>query len=175
MKDRERTPKALLLFAYTGIASMACRKAGADTFHVEVSKRTLTWARKNMEANRLEDIRWVLEDALKFVKREQKRGKEYDAIVMDTPSFGRGPGGEIWKAEELAADLFERTASLLSADRHLLIGNLYSERPDMEEMERTVRATGKKKGSRAILQDLYIPSREGNDIPGGHCFYLRKG
>ena len=175
IKDRERPPKALLLFAYTGVASLACRKAGADTFHVEASKRMLTWARKNMEANQLMDIRWVLEDALKFVKREEKRGKEYEAIVLDTPSFGRGPSGEIWKAEELAGDIFERCSSLLSPQEHLLIGNLYSERIDMNEMEASLQGIGTRIGSRAILQDLYIPSREGNSIPGGHCFYLEKG
>lgn len=169
MKGTQGAPRALLLFAYTGAASMACRMAGADTFHVEASKRYVTRAKENMKANGLRDIRWVLEDAMKFVQREERRGKEYRAIVLDFPSFGRGPGGEVWKAEDMAAELLERSNSLLAPEEHLLIGNLYSERVPIDELERSLRQKQKGKGAdRNIeLEELYIPSGIGNRIPGG--------
>ncbi|HEY6162605.1 MAG TPA: class I SAM-dependent methyltransferase, partial [Bacteroidia bacterium] len=93
-------PKFLNLFAYTGGASLAAKAAGADVTHVDSIRQVVTWARENMELSSLTDIRWVVEDALKFVKREQKRGNKYNGIILDPPAYGHGPSGEKWKLED---------------------------------------------------------------------------
>jgi 23S rRNA (cytosine1962-C5)-methyltransferase len=106
----------LNLFGYTGGATLAAAKAGAEVTHVDASKPVVEWAKENAEHNNLEDkpIRWLIDDALQFVKREVKRGKKYDGIVMDPPAFGRGPDGEVWKIEENFLELFNTCAELLS-------------------------------------------------------------
>ncbi len=106
----------LNLFGYTGGATLACAKAGAEVTHVDASKPVIDWAKKNAEHNNLVDkpIRWLIDDAMVFVKREVKRGKKYDAIVMDPPAFGRGPDGEVWKIEENFLELFSNCVELLS-------------------------------------------------------------
>jgi len=93
-------PKVLNLFAYTGGASLAAKKAGADIIHLDSVKQVVNWSRENMELSGLKDIRWVVEDALKFVLREARRGNKYNAIIMDPPSYGLGPTGERWKLED---------------------------------------------------------------------------
>ncbi|MFB6258291.1 MAG: class I SAM-dependent methyltransferase [Flavobacteriales bacterium] len=180
LKDRlgrleEAAPRALLLFAYTGMASLACRSAGADTFHVEASKKAITRARSNMELNGLQDIRWVLEDVMKFVRREERRGKGYRVIVLDPPSFGRGPKGELWKAEDLTLELLEHCSALLNEDRHLLIANLYAQRSPHRSWDPSIERIAKEKGSRSTLRDLVIPSKKGRDIPAGQSLYFEKG
>jgi 23S rRNA (cytosine1962-C5)-methyltransferase len=106
----------LNLFGYTGGATLAAAKAGAEVTHVDASKPVIEWAKENAELNKLSDapIRWIIDDALVFVKREVKRGKKYDGIVMDPPAFGRGPDGETWKIEEQFLELFDACRSLLS-------------------------------------------------------------
>ena len=94
------SPKVLNLFAYTGGASLIAKAHGADVTHVDSVKQVISWSRENMEASNLSDIRWVIEDALKFVKREVKRGKKYNGIILDPPAYGRGPDGEKWILEE---------------------------------------------------------------------------
>ncbi len=113
-------PKVLNLFGYTGGASLACAAAGAEVTHVDGSKMAITWARRNQELSGLNDakIRWILDDAMLFLKREIKRGTTYDAIVMDPPAFGRGPKGEVWKIEEQFTDLMNLCQGVLS-DRPL--------------------------------------------------------
>ncbi len=166
--------KALLLFAYTGVASLACRKAGADTFHVESSKASIGKARKNMEMNGLSDIRWVLEDALKFAQRELRRERRYHAIVLDPPSFGRGPDGELWKAEEKAPELFATCAGLLHPEKHLLIGNIYSDRYPRESLQKELGPFCKRSGSEQKTYELHIPSEEGNGVKAGHSLRVEK-
>jgi len=119
-------PKILNLFAYTGGASLAAKAAGADVTHVDSVKQVVSWSKENMEASKLEDIRWVVEDALKFVKREVKRGKQYNGIILDPPAYGRGPDGEKWILEDSIAELMEACSQLLAQDNCLLILNLYS-------------------------------------------------
>ncbi|MCL2650414.1 MAG: class I SAM-dependent methyltransferase [Candidatus Azobacteroides sp.] len=119
-------PKVLNLFAYTGGASLAAKAAGADVTHVDSVKQVLNWSRENMEASGLTDIRWVLEDALKFVKREAKRGKVYQGIIMDPPAYGRGPDGEKWVLEENIAELMEACGSLSDKQNFFCVLNLYS-------------------------------------------------
>ena len=108
------------LFGYTGGATLACTAAGAHVTHVDASKGMVAWGRENAAASGLADrpMRWLVDDCGKFVQREQRRGNTYDAILMDPPSYGRGPGGEVWKLEEQIYDLVEQCAALLS-DRPL--------------------------------------------------------
>ncbi len=118
--------KVLNLFAYTGGASIAARSAGAQVTHVDSVKQVITWSRENMEASDLENIRWVVEDALKYCRREVKRGNTYNGIILDPPAYGRGPDGEKWILEESIAELMSLCAALLEKKDSFLILNLYS-------------------------------------------------
>ncbi|KAA8485265.1 23S rRNA (cytosine1962-C5)-methyltransferase [Arcticibacter tournemirensis] len=119
-------PRILNLFAYTGGASLAAKAAGADTTHVDSIKQVVTWANENQEISGLKDIRWVVEDALKFVKREIKRGKKYNGIILDPPAYGHGPNGEKWKLEDHILEMMQDVAGLLDEEEHFLILNTYS-------------------------------------------------
>ncbi|MEI7594523.1 MAG: class I SAM-dependent methyltransferase [Bacteroidota bacterium] len=118
--------KVLNLFAYTGGASLAAKVAGADVSHVDSVKQVITWSKENMEASSLKDIRWIIEDALKYVKREVKREKKYNGIILDPPAYGRGPDGEKWILEENLPELLSCCNDLLSDNNSFLILNLYS-------------------------------------------------
>ena len=119
-------PKILNLFAYTGGASLAAKAAGADTTHVDSIKQVVTWANENQELSSLANIRWVVEDALKFVKRELKRGKTYNGIILDPPAYGHGPNGEKWKLEDHIQEMMHDVMQLLDPEEHFLILNAYS-------------------------------------------------
>ncbi len=123
-----RPISVLNMFAYTGGASVACLKAGATVTHVDASKGMVQWAKENAQASGLGDkpCRWIVDDCLKFVKREIRRGKKYDAIIMDPPSYGRGPGGEVWKLEQQIGELLTDTAKLLSDKPLFLFLNSYT-------------------------------------------------
>lgn len=120
IREAGRPIRVLNLFGYTGGATLACTAAGAHVTHVDASKGMVAWGRENAAASGLADrpMRWLVDDCGKFVQREQRRGNTYDAILMDPPSYGRGPGGEVWKLEEQIYDLVEQCAALLS-DRPL--------------------------------------------------------
>jgi len=122
INNEEKIPSVLNLFAYTGGATLACAKAGATVCHVDGSKTAVAWARENSELSGLKDapIRWIVEDVLVFLKREIKRGRKYDAILMDPPSFGHGPKDELWKIEEHFIELMKLCKEILS-DRPLFI------------------------------------------------------
>lgn len=120
------SPKVLNLFAYTGGASLAARQAGAEVTHVDAVKPVISWARENMEHSQLDNIRWVVEDATKFVRREVRRGNRYNGIILDPPAYGRGPDGEKWVLEEHLGDLLRSCADLLDGDNFFFIINLYS-------------------------------------------------
>jgi 23S rRNA (cytosine1962-C5)-methyltransferase len=126
IKAAKSPVKMLNLFAYTGAASVVGKGAGADVYHVDSVKQVVNWARRNMESSRLTDIRWVLEDALKFAERELKREKKYQVIVMDPPAYGIGAKGERWKLEDSIGDLIDIATKLLDPKQHLLIVNTYS-------------------------------------------------
>ena len=113
-----RPVKVLNLFAYTGGATLSAAKAGAAVTHVDASKGMVTWAKENAAASGLSDapIRWLVDDCVKFVEREIRRGNHYDGIIMDPPSYGRGPKGEIWKIEESIYPFIELTTQILSDD-----------------------------------------------------------
>ncbi|WP_295939175.1 class I SAM-dependent methyltransferase [uncultured Alistipes sp.] len=120
------TPRVLNLFAYTGGASLAARAAGADTTHVDSVKQVVTWARENMELSGLDGIRWIVEDALKFVQRELRRGSRYHGIILDPPAYGRGANGERWILEDNICEMLECCAQLLEPHGAFLVLNLYS-------------------------------------------------
>jgi 23S rRNA (cytosine1962-C5)-methyltransferase len=118
----------LNLFGYTGIASLVAAKAGAKVTYVDASKQSVDWARENQKLSGLENapIRWIVDDVTKFVKKEAKQGKKYDAIIMDPPSYGRGPKGEVWKIEEKLPDLILACREILSDNPLFVIFNMYS-------------------------------------------------
>jgi 23S rRNA (cytosine1962-C5)-methyltransferase len=125
-KFKSSSPKVLNLFAYTGAASLIAKAAGADTTHVDSIKQVVNWANENQELSKLKDVRWVVEDALKFVKRELKRGKKYNGIILDPPAFGHGPNGEKWKLEDHIQEMMHDVVQLLDDEEHFLILNTYS-------------------------------------------------
>lgn len=127
-KSPNRPIKVLNLFAYTGGASLAAAKAGAAVTHVDASKGMVTWAKENAAASNLSDapIRWLVDDCVKFVEREIRRGSTYDGIIMDPPSYGRGPKGEIWKIEENVFPLITLAAKLLSKNALFFLVNSYT-------------------------------------------------
>lgn len=118
----------LNLFGYTGGATLACAKAGAHVCHVDASKSSITWARENAKLSGLENapIRWILDDAYEFVRKEIKRGKKYDGIIMDPPAFGHGPNGEMWRIEESLIPFLEDTKKLLSDSPLFFLVNGYA-------------------------------------------------
>ena len=126
IKIKNVQPRFLNLFAYTGGASLAAKSAGADVVHVDSIKQVVSWANRNMESSRLKDIRWVVEDAMKFVKREIKRGKTYHGIILDPPAFGHGPNGESWKLEKNINEMMKEVLQLLDKEQYFLILNTYS-------------------------------------------------
>ncbi|GAB3901635.1 class I SAM-dependent methyltransferase [Larkinella knui] len=119
-------PRILNVFAYTGAASLAARQAGAEVTHVDAVRQVITWSRENMEASGLDNIRWVVEDALKFVRREARRGNTYHGLILDPPAYGRGPEGEKWLLEENLNELLQVCSELLDKQNFFLIINLYS-------------------------------------------------
>ncbi len=128
IEKEDRQLSVLNLFAYTGAATLACLKAGAKVTHVDASKGMVQWAKENAAASGLKEapVRWLVDDCLKFVKREIRRGNTYDAIIMDPPSYGRGPNGEVWKLEQQLAELLEETGKLLSDNAVFFFLNSYT-------------------------------------------------
>ena len=123
-----RPISVLNLFAYTGAATVACAKAGASVCHVDAARGMVAWGRENAAASGLSDapIRWIVDDCAKFVEREIRRGRKYDAIIMDPPSYGRGPGGEVWKLEQNLWPFVSLCAGVLSDDPLFVIINSYT-------------------------------------------------
>ena len=119
-------PKVLNLFAYTGAASLAAKAAGADVTHLDSVRQVVTWARGNMEASRMDNIRWIVEDALKFARREAKRGNTYQGIILDPPAYGHGPDGEKWKLDECLNEMLQCVAAILAPQDSFMVLNLYS-------------------------------------------------
>ena len=123
-------PRVLNLFGYTGVASLVAAAAGAAVTHVDASKKAIAWARENAALSGLDDrpIRWICEDARRYLQREVRRGSTYDAIILDPPKYGRGPNGEVWRLFEDLPELMRLCASLLSEKPSFVILNAYAER-----------------------------------------------
>ena len=119
-------PRVLNLFAYTGGASLAAKLAGADVVHLDSVKQVITWARENMQLSRLDNIRWVIEDAIRFMKREAKRGNRYNGIILDPPAYGHGTDGEKWKLDENIFEMLTLCNKTLETENSFFLLNLYS-------------------------------------------------
>lgn len=128
IRNENRPLKVLNLFGYTGCATLACMKAGAMVCHVDASKGMVQWARENAQSSSIADlpVRWLVDDCVKFVQREIRRGNRYDGIIMDPPSYGRGPGGEVWKLEEQLFPLVDLCRQVLSDNPVFFILNSYT-------------------------------------------------
>ena len=125
--ESQSVPKVLNLFAYTGAASLAAAAAGANVTHLDSVKQVVSWARTNMELSRQKDIRWVVEDAMKFAQREARRGgNTYQGLILDPPAYGHGPNGEKWKLDECLFELLDACASILAPKDSFMVLNLYS-------------------------------------------------
>ena len=126
--NADRQINVLNMFAYTGGATLACAAAGANVCHVDASKGMVQWARDNAAKSGLSEkpIRWIVDDCEKFVEREIRRGRKYDAVIMDPPSYGRGPSGEVWKLEDSIFDLVKLTSGVLSDNPLFFILNSYT-------------------------------------------------
>jgi len=158
--ERGRRVSVLNLFAYTGGATLACAAAGAEVCHVDASKGMVAWARQNAQLSGLSEkpVRWIVDDCEKFVAREIKRGRRYDLIVMDPPSYGRGPGGEVWKLEERIYPLLELCVKALSDMPVCLMLNSYTTGLSPSVMGCLLEVTaGKRYRGRAACDEIGLP------------------
>lgn len=172
-KFKTPQPKVLNLFAYTGGASLIAKAAGADTTHVDSIKQVVTWANENQEISELSNIRWVVEDALKFVKREIKRGKKYNGIILDPPAYGHGPNGEKWKLEDHILEMMQDVSKLLDEEEHFLILNTYSLGFSSVIVENLLKGT-LKDPQNLETGELYLQATAGSKLPLGVFGKVRK-
>lgn len=162
IRNAKREIKVLNLFAYTGAATMACSKAGAiQVVHVDASKGMIEWAKENMRLSNLEDhsIRFIVDDCLKFVEREARRGNQYDVIIMDPPSYGRGPKGEVWKFEDNIYKLINACMKILSDKPLFFLVNSYTTGISATVLENILKTTILKKYPTGTIQsgEIGIP------------------
>ena len=158
-----REIKVLNMFAYTGGATLAAAAAGAKVTHVDASKGMVTWAKENARSSGLEEapIRWLVDDCMKFVEREIRRGNKYHAIIMDPPSYGRGPKGELWKLEECIYELIEKTNQILADDAILYLINMYTTGLSPAVMSYMLSSiVCKSHGGQVEAEDIGLPVRE---------------
>ena len=170
IKKAGRPIKMLNLFGYTGGATLAALKTGAEVTHIDGSKTVITWARQNAEFSKLDDksVRWIEEDARKFVQREIKRGNKYDAIIMDPPAFGHGANNEVWKIEEDFTKLLEACAQILTPEPLFIIVNGYSAGYSAVAYENSLKEITKNLGGSIEIGELTIEeSKSGRLLPAG--------
>lgn len=155
IEKSDKQMNVLNLFGYTGAASLACAKAGAKVTHVDASKGMVQWGKDNAVSSELRDcpIRWLVDDCVKFVEREIRRGNKYDGIVMDPPSYGRGPGGEVWQLEEKIFPLVSRCCEILSDDARFFLINSYTSGISPSVMEYILGVTVKNKLGGVLSSD----------------------
>ncbi len=153
--------KFLNLFAYTGAASLVARANGADVTHVDSVRQMLSWANENRERSSLTDIRWVLEDALKFARRESKRGNRYDGIIMDPPAWGLGAKGEKWKLENHLSDVLETAHGLMNPGAFLIL-NTYSPQVGLEDLATSARQYFS--ANRVQIKQLWMQTKTGKAL-----------
>ena len=160
IQNAGRPVSVLNLFAYTGGATIACAAAGASVCHVDAAKGMVQWARDNARSSGLEDrsIRWIVDDCAKFVEREIRRGRRYDAIIMDPPSYGRGPSGEVWKLEENLYPFVELVSGVLSDDPLFVILNSYTTGLSPSVLTYILQTViGGRFGGRTVSDELGLP------------------
>lgn len=159
IRNAGRPVKVLNLFAYTGGATLAAAEAGAAVTHVDASKGMVTWAKENAVSSGLKDapIRWIVDDCKKFVEREIRRGNHYDGIIMDPPSYGRGPKGEIWKIEESIYPFIQLCAQLLSDDPLFFLVNSYTTGLAPAVLNYMISVELKKHGGHVEAEEIGLP------------------
>jgi 23S rRNA (cytosine1962-C5)-methyltransferase len=167
-------PKFLNLFAYTGGASLAARAGGADVTHVDSIKQVVNWANENMQKSNLDNIRWMIDDALKFVKKEQRRGNLYQGIILDPPAFGHGPNGEKWKLEDNILEMIDSVLEILDPKQHLLILNAYSLGFSALVPQNLLEPFAIKHKSDLNIGELYLNAKSGVKLPLGVWGRLEK-
>ncbi len=166
-KSGRKDIKILNLFAYTGGATMACSKAGAaEVVHVDAAKGMVQWAKDNMRLSHLEDhkIRFIVDDCLKFVKREQRRGHVYDGIIMDPPSYGRGPKQELWKLEDSLYELLDECQKLLSPNALFMIVNCYTTGFSCQTLQQTLEHALKNHPGQIETGENLLPVTNNNSV-----------
>ena len=167
IKNSNRKIKVLNLFAYTGGATVACAYAGADVVHVDSSKGMVSWAKENIVSSNLEDryVRFIVDDCIKFVQREIRRGNKYDAIVMDPPSFGRGANGEVWNIEESLFPLIKLCEEVLSDNPLFFLINSYTTGMSPTVLENILNMTvNKKYNGKVSSGEVGLPMKKSNLI-----------
>ena len=165
-----RPVRVLNLFAYTGGATLACAAAGASVVHVDAAKGMVQWARDNAKLSGLEGapVRWIVDDCKKFLEREIRRGSRYDGIVMDPPSYGRGPGGVVWKLEESVYELCRLAAQVLAGDALFLLLNSYTTGLSASVMEYLLAVTAGARGGKTSSSEIGLPvTANGLVLPQG--------
>ena len=171
IKNAGRPVKVLNLFGYTGCATIACLKAGASVCHVDASKGMVQWAKENAKLSGVEDrnVRWIVDDCFKFVKREIRRGNTYDIIIMDPPSYGRGPNKEIWKLEDSIFDFCNTCTEIMHKDSLALFLNSYSTGLSAAVMQYVLASSiGKKWGGKVLSDEIGLRvSESGLILPCG--------
>ncbi len=164
----EGKPKLLNLFGYTGATTLAAAKGGFFATHVDASKPSVDWAKKNLQESDVSEmpVRWIVDDALKFVKREERRGVSYDAIVLDPPAFGRGPKNELWKLEKMLPELLEACSKILSKNPLFVLMTLYSiEASSVMVSNMLSQYFGSRKNASLECGELVLKSSKGFDLP----------
>ena len=174
IRRRRGQPRVLNLFGYTGVASLVMAAAGAAVTHVDASKKAVAWARENAELSGLAErpIRWITEDARKYVQREARRGSRYEGIILDPPKYGRGPGGEVWRLFEDLPDLAGLCAELLSEQAEFLVLNAYAERISGAALSGLLAEKLRGRGGRIEWGELALVEDAG-DRQVGMSFYAR--
>jgi len=162
--------EVLNLFGYTGAATVACAAAGARVVHVDASKGMTQWARRNLALNQEENhsVRWIVEDCLAFVRREIRRGRRYQGILMDPPSYGRGPNGQTWKLEDSIYELLQLTSQLLADDARFFLLNSYTTGLQASVLSDLLKLTVGQRGGSITSDELGLPvSRRPIVLPCG--------
>jgi len=177
-EDGRKNLKILNLFGYTGGATIACAAAGAHVTHVDAAKGMVQWAKENRELNRIPETgcRWIVEDVIRFVQREIRRGNHYDGILMDPPSYGRGPSGEVWKVENELFSLIQTSAAVLSAEPLFFLINSYTTGFQASVLSNMIeKCVAVNFGGKTDSEELCLPVRTGGVLPCGASGRWQRG
>ena len=163
--SQAEAPRVLNLFAYTGAASLAAAKGGGSVTHLDSVRQVVTWARGNMELSQLDGIRWIIEDAMKFARREARRGNTYQGLILDPPAYGHGPDGERWKLDECLFELLQQCAAILAPEKSFMVLNLYSNGYSAVLADTLVRSAFGTKFASLDYGELVLRDRAGKALP----------